>query len=750
MSDFDAYHQWLGIPPEEQPPNFYQLLDLAVFEKDRAVIIAALDRLQAFLQQKSVGPRGELAVPLLQELQQARLCLLNRLTKAQYDAKLREQGFAAAPDLPSRSAAVEVDGQPALASSTDGFQFPTEGDVEDVSVKAKRMARRSRWFSWSINLLVAGAVAGGIWWLSGKGMLPKPGELLEPPQHQPVAKNVAEPTTPEEPDPANTNDPPPPKPIKTAPSTAVNNPPFDKPTTPIKPVVSVPKASDEQRFADHRETVVDFSLSADGTLLATAGAAGDCRVWEVATGETTTQFTGHTGQVHSVGFAPKGTQALSSAESLKLWNSSTGKELGELKSNRRPVRAIQFFPNNRQVATVGAGAIEVWDVATRKQVRMISGVHPFCGSLALSEDGLTLAAATGEEAEVATLFQTTTGKEIRSFTGHKSRISSLALSRDGKSLWTASNEHLARLWKTKTGESEIVFAHADVLALSSDETLLATGGLNGLVSIWNAQTGSGLLQLPRQKLHVLDIAFLPDGEHLLFAGDSSDATRKTATIQLWKLPKLDPNAPGSRPNSMPLADATPDEPPPKTKPTKNGDAVTKKQPVPTDEQREEAEKKIQERFQQDIAKAAEAADKTELAKKLLGQAKTTTDDSAERYALLHAALDLAIDAGDVELAATILSDLTTSFDVDVLDTTSKAYKQLNTTVKSAALQEQLAEAFLKLAAECATASRIDMAIESTKTAMILAGKAKNPKLRETAKAKTDEYLLKKQSGDKPE
>ena len=139
-----------------------------------------------------------------------------------------------------------------------------------------------------------------------------------------------------------------------------------------------------------------------------------------------------------------------------------------------------------------------------------------------------------------------------------------------------------------------------------------------------------------------------------------------------------------------------------------------------------------------------------MSKKLLEEAKTTTDDPAEKYALLHAALDLAIDAGDVEIAATILSDLTASFDVDALDSASKTYKQLSTTVKSAALQEQLAEAFLKLAAEYATASRLDTAIESTKTAMILAGKAKNPKLRETAKAKTDEYLLKKQSGEKPE
>ena len=95
MSDFNPYHKWLGIPPEEQPPNYYRLLGISPFEKDRVVIIAALDQRQLFLRKKSVGPQGNLAEPLLEQLQQARLCLLNRLMKAQYDSALRQQGVTA-------------------------------------------------------------------------------------------------------------------------------------------------------------------------------------------------------------------------------------------------------------------------------------------------------------------------------------------------------------------------------------------------------------------------------------------------------------------------------------------------------------------------------------------------------------------------------------------------------------------------------------------------------------------------------
>jgi len=38
---FDSYHKWLGIPPEEQPPNHYRLLGIPPFESDPDIIDAA-------------------------------------------------------------------------------------------------------------------------------------------------------------------------------------------------------------------------------------------------------------------------------------------------------------------------------------------------------------------------------------------------------------------------------------------------------------------------------------------------------------------------------------------------------------------------------------------------------------------------------------------------------------------------------------------------------------------------------------
>ena len=52
---FDAYYKWLGIPPDEQPPNHYRLLAIRLFEPDADVIAGAADRQMAHLRSFQSG-----------------------------------------------------------------------------------------------------------------------------------------------------------------------------------------------------------------------------------------------------------------------------------------------------------------------------------------------------------------------------------------------------------------------------------------------------------------------------------------------------------------------------------------------------------------------------------------------------------------------------------------------------------------------------------------------------------------------
>ena len=91
MSDaFDPYYIWLGIPPEDQPPNHYRLLGVTLFESNREVIEAAANRQMAYMQEVSSGDEHiDEAQNILGEFSKVRICLLNTDKKAAYDAELR-------------------------------------------------------------------------------------------------------------------------------------------------------------------------------------------------------------------------------------------------------------------------------------------------------------------------------------------------------------------------------------------------------------------------------------------------------------------------------------------------------------------------------------------------------------------------------------------------------------------------------------------------------------------------------------
>ena len=87
---FDPYREWLGIEPHELPADHYRLLGLARFEADVAKIAVAADERMGLIRSNQTGPRGAFTHTLLNEITAAKLCLLSRVAKGQYDRFLHE------------------------------------------------------------------------------------------------------------------------------------------------------------------------------------------------------------------------------------------------------------------------------------------------------------------------------------------------------------------------------------------------------------------------------------------------------------------------------------------------------------------------------------------------------------------------------------------------------------------------------------------------------------------------------------
>jgi hypothetical protein len=97
---FDPYHKWLGIPQDQRPPTYYQLLGIAPNETDREVIAEASIRQTSHVRTYQTGPRAQQCIELLNEIARARSTLLDPVKRKEYDASLRRAVVEQAPRPP--------------------------------------------------------------------------------------------------------------------------------------------------------------------------------------------------------------------------------------------------------------------------------------------------------------------------------------------------------------------------------------------------------------------------------------------------------------------------------------------------------------------------------------------------------------------------------------------------------------------------------------------------------------------------
>jgi WD40 repeat protein len=240
------------------------------------------------------------------------------------------------------------------------------------------------------------------------------------------------------------------------------------------------------------DEVYDVAFSPDGCLLASSGYRRGIQFWDPQTGGHQQSIVLQTWSI-AIAFSPDGlTLAVGTQDGeILLIDTQTGAQTGRLKS-RVPISSLAYAPN---------------------PVNLISA----CIDIRIWRNG--------------------TGDIERTLGGHSHIIEALAVSADGCLLASASRDKTARVWDLKTGELLHTLTHRSIapipqewnpearhwklplaaVAFTPDGRVLATGGADRIIYLWDTRTGEPVNRLEGHQKAITDLAFSSDGQHLASA-----------------------------------------------------------------------------------------------------------------------------------------------------------------------------------------------------------------------------------------
>lgn len=287
-----------------------------------------------------------------------------------------------------------------------------------------------------------------------------------------------------------------------------------------------------------------LALSPDGKTVASAGDSSGIRLWDVQGQKQFGLIDPQDSCFSQVAFMDKGKTVVSALDTIRFWDTATGKEKRPLPGHHLAVRSLSFAPNGKTLASASLdGSIRFWNLQKYQQQEptIAAGPNDIIGgfsNVVHSPDGKTVATTTSGFQPTIHLWDAATGKLLQKFNWPDYQATCVAFSPDGRYLVGGMEDFRIRMWEAATGKKvwEVSVGKAATitsLAFSPDGKQLVNGSYENVVIVRDAATGKETRRfggLPPTEIgdhiKIEDVAFSPDGT--LVAG-----TCTNNKIYLW-------------------------------------------------------------------------------------------------------------------------------------------------------------------------------------------------------------------------
>ena len=343
----------------------------------------------------------------------------------------------------------------------------------------------------------------------------------------------------------------------------------------------------------HTSSVSSVAFSPDGITIASGHYSGKVQLWDTTTGKSLKTITGHTSSVNSIVFSSNSRLIVSAGDDrmVYVWNAQTGElrysltghtessigtttdsvsgkfspnnrllvtrrsssyynathvwnaQTGELRySLTGRIESVVFSPNSRLIVSGGAdGIVRVWNAQTGELKHTLKHTNEtwrneIC-SVVFSPNSRLI--VSGGADGIVRVWNAQTGKPIYTFTEHTRSdplfgslnwVKSVAFSDDNYFIASGDSDGMVRVWNAQTGELKHTFTEhgnkIESVIFSPNSRLIVSGSADETVYVWDAQTGELKHTFTKHKGLVENVSFSPDGRTLVTGSQDG-------TVLLW-------------------------------------------------------------------------------------------------------------------------------------------------------------------------------------------------------------------------
>ncbi|CAL6092883.1 Pentapeptide_repeats-containing protein [Hexamita inflata] len=271
----------------------------------------------------------------------------------------------------------------------------------------------------------------------------------------------------------------------------------------------------------HTDFVWAVQFSQNSKYLASVDRMGQLIVWDALTFQQVKSVNAHSQQISDVQFSVNGEYLATCSfdTTVKIWNIQNLEVIKKFQGHSSFVRCVQFINETTLVSGGRDNLIKYWDLQyiSFKSLSKFQYIDKKYNCLVSNIEETIV--ASGDDNSTITLWDINSGKSILMLKNEQTEtIQAIQFSYDGKYIAGASESQIF-VWDIdkkiikffKNTQCGVIYA----ISFNLDNTLIAVGGLNKIVYVYNIVSGLIEITLNGMKTPVYQIQFVKQNEQLV-------------------------------------------------------------------------------------------------------------------------------------------------------------------------------------------------------------------------------------------